>query len=279
MTPLPVQVAAGGDLLMGQYQAPEYGADATGDRAVLMCNPFGQEAIRCHRAFRQFAERLAKMGIASLRFDYFATGDSPGDDGDGDLQRWRRDIAAAHETLAQRSGAGRIAWVGLRLGASLALAASSLPDRRPDRVVLWDPVVDGSRYLEDLSHRHAVWTRLRDVDSEVLGFLLPRRLRTQIAAIDLLEALAGHEQPVAVLVGPQVQGREQLIARLPLLRPDAPHAVTTRATEWCSNEAMGTQWVPGEALDRLVEFVLDEPAARLSEGGHANARILKEYPQ
>src|SRR4051812_43750768 len=40
-----------------------------GARAVLLCNPFGQEAVRSHRVYRVLAERLARGGIAVLRFD------------------------------------------------------------------------------------------------------------------------------------------------------------------------------------------------------------------
>jgi hypothetical protein len=92
MTPLPIHIPCGDGLLLGQYQAAapaaaaraQEGLDAPG-AAVLLCNPFGQEAIRCHRAFRLLSARLASSGIPSLRFDYFGTGDSPGNDGEGDL--------------------------------------------------------------------------------------------------------------------------------------------------------------------------------------------------
>jgi uncharacterized protein len=275
MTPLPVAIASGGDLLMGQYQAAEPIGVAHGSRgngtgghgstghgsprkAVLLCNPFGQEAIRCHRAFRLLVGRLARMGIASLRFDYYGTGDSPGNDGEGDLLRWRRDIIAAHQALASRSGADRIVWVGLRLGASLALEAATHVEPAPLRVVLWDPVTDGARYLAALAGHHAFWTRRRDVHDEALGFLLPQRLRAQVAALDLPASLATSRQPVAILLGAKVDGGVRLMERMPALRPDAPVAMIGETTEWCSNEAMGTQWVPGEALERLLELVGQE---------------------
>ena len=267
MTPLPIHIASGGDLLMGQYQAAAPAGAARGPTAldpprsaVLMCNPFGQEAIRCHRAFRLLAALLARHGIPSLRFDYYATGDSPGNDGEGELSRWKRDIAAAHQALAVRCGSEDIVWLGLRLGACLALEAPILVERAPRRIVLWDPVTDGMRYLEALSRQHAFWTRRHGVADEALGFLLPQRLRAQVAAIDLPAMIAATSQPVAMVVGAQVDGGARLVEGMAARQPSAAVAITGETTEWCSNEAMGTQWVPGEALDRLLDFVRpDEP--------------------
>ena len=89
----PVRIGRDADALAGIYQPA---SDSTGTgTAVLICNPFGQEAIRAQRSLRVLAERLGRQGIPSLRFDYFGTGDSPGEDGAGHLTRWRQDIHLA----------------------------------------------------------------------------------------------------------------------------------------------------------------------------------------
>jgi len=42
--------------------------------AVLLCNPFGEEASRSHRIYRVLATQLERAGFAALRFDYSGTG-------------------------------------------------------------------------------------------------------------------------------------------------------------------------------------------------------------
>jgi pimeloyl-ACP methyl ester carboxylesterase len=258
--PLPVDIGAGPTRLAGQFQQRAAArilldADCGPAVAVLLCNPLGQEALRCHRAFRLLADKLATIGVPSLRFDYFATGDSPGDDGEGDLARWHRDVLLAHEALALRSGAARIVWIGLRLGACVAMTAAALAPTPPARVILWDPVLDGRRYLEELRAHHAFWTRRRGVQSEALGFLLPEHLREQVAAIYLPALLADCENELAVVIAEGIPGRQRLLELLARLRPATPSVVTRQHIVWCSNEALGSQWVPNEAIDQLSALI------------------------
>jgi uncharacterized protein len=284
MIPLPIEIGTGPLLLAGQYQQAVRSTAAAGgaapDVAALLCNPFGQEAIRCHRAFRMLAGKLARIGVPNLRFDYYATGESPGDDGQGDLSRWCRDVVLAHEELAARSGARAIAWIGLRLGAAIALAAAPKASRPPASVVLWDPVVAGSGYLEELSGHHAFWTRRRGVTSEVLGFRLPARLRTQIAAFDLpaalAEALTASPIEVDIMMGEDHgESRDGRLQDRLLECGSRVRCVTTGdAIAWCSNEAHGSRWVPTESLSRLVALVTD--GARRGEGARMAAAEVHE---
>ena len=63
---------------------------------VVLCKPFGYEAICSHRSIRAFAEALADAGFPTLRFDYLGTGDSGEIDPKADqLQVWTRDVVAA----------------------------------------------------------------------------------------------------------------------------------------------------------------------------------------
>lgn len=118
-------------------------------RAALFCNPFGGEYNHAHRAVRKAAVSLAASGMHALRFDYFGTGDSAGDLHEADLDIWDDDISCGIEELRDLSGAPRVTLVGLRLGALLgARTAAALPDM-VDRLVLWDPVLEGQAFLDE----------------------------------------------------------------------------------------------------------------------------------
>ena len=115
---------------------------------VVLCYPFLQEYFRSHRAFLRLAIQLAGRGWHALRFDYSGCGDSYGD-GPTSPDAWAQDVRVATQELRERTGASRMALIGLRLGASLA--ASVAPSVQPlSDLVLWDPVVNGSDYLSDV---------------------------------------------------------------------------------------------------------------------------------
>ena len=127
--------------------------------AVLLCNPFGEEASRVHRTYRVLATQLERAGYAGLRFDYSGTGDSLGESSEATIDAWVGDIVTAAERLRAVSGATRIAVIGLRLGAALAMLASARGDLRARHLLLWDPVVDGAAYLRELIAQHRAYMR------------------------------------------------------------------------------------------------------------------------
>src|SRR4029077_14090262 len=135
--------------------------------------------------------RLSAAGFHVLRFDYFGCGDSAGEDHEGRLQRWRADIAAAIEEIEALSSSSRVALVGLRLGATLAPSAAPPSVQRR---LLWDPVLDGRRYLAEMTAAHDVWMREharvrtdrgpQPTPDQRLGFPLPPALRAEIEAVE-----------------------------------------------------------------------------------------------
>lgn len=239
--------------------------------AALLCNPFGQEAIRAHRIYRVMAGKLARAGWHVLRFDYFGTGDSAGASDEGDQAQWIEDVLDASEELASSTGTSRVAWVGLRYGASLAALAAERAPRELSDLVLWDPVVDGRAYLTELADAHAAymredlirWEPPTATPTEVLGFPLSEALRASIASLDLSRRKVRARRLSIVASKPpgQVPALNRFRAGL------AGWALATRwltvesASPSNSEEAMNASLVPNELVDAVVGC-LQEPVAR-----------------
>jgi alpha/beta superfamily hydrolase len=177
-------------------------------RGVVMCAPLWREALRAHRVLRQLGVRLAKEGFHVLRFDYSGAGDSAGDSEHGDVGVWLDDVAAAVDEVKRAKGLPRVTLLGLRFGATLAALAAAARDD-VERLVLWEPLVDGTSFLEASRDDHRAWGdayatwrriprgRLAEEDDEVLGFRVTEAMRASIGAVDL----AGLPRtPPAVLV-------------------------------------------------------------------------------
>lgn len=172
--------------LFGVHHTP---AAQPRDRAVLLCGPGPQEANGAHRAFRKLASLLAARGFHALRFDWRCTGDSAGASADADLDRWVDDVRTAARELADLAGVRGLSIVGMRLGAAVALRACAAGVRARD-IVLWEPVVRGAEYLDELEaldrRRNITLMHARSEGAaELLGFPLSPAHRSQIAAIDL----------------------------------------------------------------------------------------------
>jgi len=190
--------------LFGCYQKPQERVNR--DCAVLICQPMGHEYIYCHRALRQLSTRLANAGFPVLRFDFYGCGDSLGEGEDGTVAQWLRDVSTAIAEVKARAGVDRVCLVGVRLGASLAFAAAA-QRMDVDSLVLWDPVVLGSVYLDELAslqkqamkhRRRQSWTR-SGLPTEVIGFPLPTRLRTELEQLDLLTIACGTQSSVLAI--------------------------------------------------------------------------------
>src|ERR1700744_3200401 len=64
----PVYFDSNGQTLFGWFQGPP--ADSLADVGLVICKPFGYEAICAHRSLRAFADAATKFGVPSLRVDY-----------------------------------------------------------------------------------------------------------------------------------------------------------------------------------------------------------------
>jgi len=236
--------------------------------AALLCNPYGQEAVRTHRMYRVLADRLARDGVDVMRFDYYATGDSAGDDADGDLEGWIGDLVEAHEELRRRSPGARVVWIGTRLGATLAIQATVRTTHPPARLVLWEPIVDGAAYVDALAARFlealesgydvpsAAWRRLQPtlasrLEREGIGFEIGDTLRAQLRALDA-SSLCVPRGSQCIVVEPPSEGRhDALLAAWRRAGVDTRVEALQHDFDWMAAEALSTALVPAPAVQLL----------------------------
>ena len=230
--------------------------------AVLLCNPFGEEASRAHRTYRVLATQLERAGYAALRFDYSGTGDSVGDSGAATVDAWVGDVASAAERLRTASGVARVTIVGLRFGATLAMLASARGEPRPRHLVLWDPVVEGAAYLRELIAQHRAYMRAEIGDgwqdrlriaadgtpAEALGAPIGAVLGAQIAAIDLAAVAPGADQVTVITtrITPEIE-------RLRLHLPASTRWLElAESPAWNSDAALNAMTVPMDVVQAVV---------------------------
>ena len=187
--------------------------------AALICAPLGHECMRAQFVLKRLALRLAGQGIPTLRFDYYGCGDSLGESVEATCDRWQRDIEAAHAELRRRTNATRITAVAARLGAMLLWNA--VGGFEVARVVLWDPICDGSAYYAEIAEGHRRYLRSERLQScrgrsnrrgseELLGLTYSERALHELRALVLRSSPRRRPVPVKWLA---TSRREQQEAR------------------------------------------------------------------
>ncbi|MGH6647298.1 serine aminopeptidase domain-containing protein [Aquabacterium sp.] len=247
--------------LYGVYHPPT--ASQRLSSQVLLCPPFGQEAVRTHRLHRLLADHLSRQGVHVMRFDYFGTGESSGADQDATLTQWRDDILVAHGELKLRTRAQRTAWLGTRLGATLAILASErCEDQPPDRLILWEPILDGPAYLRELGEAHAreLYSPLlhtqrpsTTVRDEILGFGVSELWLKQLGELSIHQL-----NPVCKEACIQLSRAEDATSTAHLSEAcrargaQWQHRPTSTDIAWHTEEAGGSALAPPELLRQLV---------------------------
>jgi exosortase A-associated hydrolase 2 len=146
MAETPFFFPSAGHSLFGVVHEPDA---PTRRGAFVFCHPLAEEKLWAHRVFVSFARRLAHEGYVVLRFDYMGNGDSEGEFGASSLETALSDVRCAIGAIRERSGVAAVNLLGLRWGGTIAsLVAESEPGI--ERLILWAPIVDGTRYMQDL---------------------------------------------------------------------------------------------------------------------------------
>lgn len=223
----PVSLEVGGVPLRGLAYAPA--TEPPGPRrGLVLCDPFAEEKKSAASTLSALARSLAAAGLWAWHFDYRGTGDSGGDFASYTLADWRQDLEVAFD-FAQ--GKAMVGLLGLRLGATLA--AEVAPNLLPWRLVLWEPVREGARYVRELRQRATLKRVLTDAEGPALsapssseeegldhgGYLLTPRLLEELAAL--------HLSPLAEVACPtllvECNARGQVSPAAQTLVAEAPH--------------------------------------------------------
>ncbi len=214
----PVEFTSSGTRVHGiWYQAQQ---DSAADIVAVVCDSFAEEKKCAQHILAQMSRQAAVLGVAALHFDYRGTGDSVGNFADFGPDAWCQDILAAAEYAVSRLPDARVGLIGLRLGATLAAEVAETM-ASCQWLVLWEPVVDGQRFVRENLQRSRIKAMLtpgkhssvfsRDADSgqeeiDLDGYRVSVSAQRQLAAVDLSgpHRFAGPVLVVNIAPRPQV---------------------------------------------------------------------------
>ncbi|MBT3027665.1 MAG: alpha/beta hydrolase [Candidatus Thiodiazotropha sp. (ex Ctena orbiculata)] len=137
--------------LYGVLHLPDQGNPAHG---FVFCHPFVEEKLWAHKVYVSFARELVANGYAVMRFDHYGHGDSEGEFRDATISIYKQDIdAAINELKIKVPSIEKVSLFGFRLGATVA---ASISEDRDDiaSLILWEPVVNGEAYIQELLRSH-----------------------------------------------------------------------------------------------------------------------------
>ena len=261
--------------LAGWWHLP---ADKQARGVAIIVPPVGRDHVVTTLSLRILAGQLAEAGIATLRFDLQATGDSAGSQYDpAIIEGWQTSIDTAIAEARDVAGPLPVLAVGLRMGALLlALAANGDGIARGlDGVALWDPCLSGKAFLrESRALRHVSLGEVHEREGYVEGMGI--ELSTVDAdALSRLAFPASWDCPVRPLVlhrgaqparklasafalGPlgaeadwlPIEHQEALLEP-EWIRPRAPIATSAFIASWCRKVA-GEQLAPVRPTIRFV---------------------------
>jgi alpha-beta hydrolase superfamily lysophospholipase len=178
---------------------------------VVICPSLHAEFAHNYRREVLLARSLAGHRVAVQRFHYRGIGNSDGDGSEASFETMSIDAVDAARWLQERTGVSRLAFVGPRLGAFVAAAASSRFDRAP--LVLWAPLTNAVDYFREAFRAQAIrdlkdgvarrppggdiTRQLEETGSvDVLGYTVDRGVYASSIGRTLREAVGDQPRPV-----------------------------------------------------------------------------------
>ncbi len=210
------------------YHGPRPGQECRG--TLIYVHPFCDEMNKSRRMAAIQARAFAATGFGVLQIDLLGCGDSSGEFGDARWNIWKQDLAAAESWLDTRTKAPISLW-GLRLGALLALDFAKDRTDSFDKIILWQPVINGESFLTQFLRLRLASEMLSGDNSTPKGSGT-HAMRSTLANGETLE-VAGYElAPELAAAIDSLKAAELVITRSPVhwfeivSEPDRPMTAT-----------------------------------------------------
>ncbi len=188
-----------GKILRGMVHRPAILKSASGRvPGVVFFHGFTGDRMESHWMFVKCSRALARAGIASLRFDFYGSGESDGEFPEITLRGEISDALAAVEFFRRQKGidSRRLGLVGLSLGG--AIAASLAARVGAQALVLWAALADPSE-LRQLAEKWARPASGKTGAREYNAHEVSPRFLKNISTVDPLKAIARFEGPTLII--------------------------------------------------------------------------------
>jgi exosortase A-associated hydrolase 2 len=161
---------------------------------LLLVPPFAEEMNKSRRMMAEMSRAAAGQGWLSVLPDLTGTGDSGGDFADASWGRWHEDLRFTIQFARGLAHSGvPLAVLGLRAGSLLAAELAQVT--APQHLLLWGPVTDGRRYLNQFLRLRIAGDLAQEVERKVttddLRRLLELGQRCEVAGYSLTSQLSG----------------------------------------------------------------------------------------
>jgi uncharacterized protein len=185
-----------GHRLRGMIHRPEE-TGRTPAPGVVLFHGFTGDRLESHWLFVKCSRTLARAGLASLRFDFFGSGESEGEFREATLETEVADAEDAVDFFRRQEGidSGRIGLLGLSLGGAIAALTADRVGARA--LVLWSAVAHWPR-LEAVAQT-LTQPFGDDGAREYSGQEISPRFLEAAGRLDPLSGVAGFRGPTLVI--------------------------------------------------------------------------------
>jgi dipeptidyl aminopeptidase/acylaminoacyl peptidase len=187
-----------GKLLRGMIHRPSTGKNRRRAPGVIFFHGFTGDRMESHWLFVKCARALSKVGIASLRFDFYGSGESEGEFRQATLQGEISDALAAVDYFRRYKGIDRerSGLIGLSLGGAIASVVAT--QARTNALVLWAALAHPG-HLRTLAESKSVAIEGGDGAREFSGHEVSPRFVDNIEKFDPLKSIAQYRRPTLII--------------------------------------------------------------------------------